>query len=337
MEHEEPSSIIIRMPNWLGDVVMATPVLSALRERFPKAHIVLMISSQLAPLFEKDPRVNEIFAFTRPSGFLRRIEARQIITRIREGKYDLGLLLTNSFSSAWWFYRGQVKKMVGYGRPFLVNNNASFPKNYEKQHLVHSYLQLLEKIGIPFKERRPELFLSREERELAASKMKSLGGQIVIGVNPGAAYGSAKCWPKERFRALAKHLLEDPRILLLFFGDRTAASLIEEITRGLPNRVINMAGRTNLRELVALISACDLFLTNDSGPMHVAAALKVPLLALFGSTSDVMTGPYKEGRVIHKHVACSPCYLRECPLDFRCMKEIEVAEVTKKIREMLDV
>ena len=337
MELQEPSSIIIRMPNWLGDAVMATPVLSALRERFPRARIVMMINHSLAPLFEKDPRVDEIFAFTKPSGFLRRLEARHIIERLQEGKYDLGILLTNSFSSAWWFYRAGVKSILGFGRPFLVNNSRPFPKKYKEQHLVHSYLQLLEGLGLAFKERRPELFLTREERQMASERLKALGGQIIIGVNPGAAYGPAKCWPKDYFRQLARQLLEDPRVILIFFGDKSASTLVDEITMGLSNRAVNLAGRTTLREFVALVSACHFFLTNDSGPMHVAAALKVPLLALFGSTSEVMTGPYKEGQIIHKHVACSPCYLRECPLDFRCMKEISVEEVVKVIKEQLHV
>lgn len=335
MELGEPSSIIVRMPNWLGDVVMATPVLAALREKWPKAFIVAMIAEKLAPLLEKDPRINEIFAFTKPSGFLRRLEARQIISRLREGHYDLGVLLTNSFSSAWWLYRGHVEQRLGYGRPLILNKSRPFPKNYKKQHLIHSYLQLIE--GPHFKSRMPELFLSRDEKEAAKERMRGLGGKIVIGVNPAAAFGPAKCWPADRFRSLAQKLLLDERLVMVFFGDRAAVPLIEEMTAGLQDRVINLAGRTTLRELMALIGATDLFLTNDSGPMHIAAALGVPLLALFGSTSTVMTGPYKQGRVLQKETPCAPCFLRSCPLDFRCMKAIEVEEVMKTIQEMLHV
>lgn len=338
MEEEEPSSIIIRMPNWLGDVVMATPVLSAVREKWPRAHITLMMAEGLAPLLEKDPRINEIFAFKRPKGFLHRLQANQIIERLREGKYDMGILLTNSFSSAWWFYRSHIKTVAGYGRKFLLNKSRQLPKNYKKQHLVHSYLQLLEVIGIPFKERVPELFITREEKEAAFERYRALNGgskRFVIGLNPGAAFGPAKCWPAERFRALTKKLLENEKILLVFFGDRLAEPLVDEIVRGFPERAVNLSGKTLLREFMALISACDLFITNDSGPMHVAAAVGTPLIALFGSTSDVMTGPYKSGDVIHKRVSCSPCFLRECPLDFRCMKAIEVEDVMQIVMRRL--
>lgn len=121
----------------------------------------------------------------------------------------------------------------------------------------------------------------------------------------------------------------------VYFGDRAGASLVQEICQGMPDRVINLAGKTNIRELMALIQACDIFLTNDSGPMHIASALGTPLLALFGSTSDTATGPYSGGQVIHKHVECSPCYKRTCPIDFRCMTRIEVDEVYRELQVIL--
>jgi heptosyltransferase-2 len=116
-------------------------------------------------------------------------------------------------------------------------------------------------------------------------------------------------------------------------GDRNGAPLVNDICSGFPERVINLAGKTNLRELMALIQSCSIILTNDSGPMHIAAAFDIPLLALFGSTNDTTTGPYgKHAKVIHKHVECSPCYKRVCPIDFRCMKRIEVDEVYQELQ-----
>ncbi len=157
----------------------------------------------------------------------------------------------------------------------------------------------------------------------------------IIGINPGAAYGSAKCWLPDRYVEVSKRLLEDPKVRILYFGDFAGASLVRSICDQLPDRVINFAGRTSLRELLALLLHCRVFLTNDSGPMHVASALGVPLVALFGSTSDVRTGPYQNGIVIHKHVECSPCYQRECPIDFRCMNRIETDEVYDAILKQL--
>ena len=159
---------------------------------------------------------------------------------------------------------------------------------------------------------------------------------ILIGINPGAAYGSAKCWLPERFKELSLKLLKDSKIKLLYFGDQGGAPVVDEICKNLPSdRVVNLATKTTLRELMAFIDACDLFLTNDSGPMHMAAALCTPLLALFGSTSAIATGPYLTGEIIHKQVACSPCYRRECPIDFRCMKQITVDEVYQKLIDII--
>ena len=157
----------------------------------------------------------------------------------------------------------------------------------------------------------------------------------MIGINPGAAYGSAKCWLPERFRELTEKLLQNPNTRILYFGDKAGASLVNEICADLPDRVINLAAQTTIRELMAYIQACHLFLTNDSGPMHMASALGTPLVALFGSTSDRYTGPYRGGKVIHKHVPCSPCYRRTCPIDFRCMTQIGVDEVYQTLQAYL--
>ena len=157
-----------------------------------------------------------------------------------------------------------------------------------------------------------------------------------MGINPGATYGSAKCWLPERFREVAERLLKDLDVYLVFFGDLATSSLVKEICQGLPSRVVNLAGVTSLRQLTSLISLCDVLLTNDSGPMHIADALGTPIVALFGSTSEVVTGPYRSsGVVIHKHVDCSPCYQRTCPIDFRCMKRIEADEVYGAIQKVL--
>jgi len=162
-------------------------------------------------------------------------------------------------------------------------------------------------------------------------------GKRLVGINVGATYGSAKCWPAERFRDVALKLLEDD-LYVLFFGDATTASLVKEICLTLPERAMNLAGVTTLRELACLIKDCDVLLTNDSGPMHIAAALETPLVALFGSTDDRATGPFGQAdSVIHKHVSCSPCFKRECPIDFRCMKEIGVDEVVEKVKERFHV
>jgi heptosyltransferase-2 len=337
-------SIIIQMPNWLGDLVMATPVLEDVRAAFPEAEITAMCQTNVAPLLEKDPAIDELFRFERSKGLVHRISERSIVAHIKRGNYDLGILLTNSFSSAWRFWQGKVKQTIGYrneGRGILLTDPLDFPEKRKEEHLVVTYKELLKPLGIKVSETRPRLFVSEEEIRKGWEMIKRFdipSDAKLIGVNPGAAYGSAKCWLPDRFRAVAQNLVEaDPSHVILFFGDRSHKGLIDEISLGLPHRVINLAGKTSLRELLALIKICSVFLTNDSGPMHIADSLDVPLVALFGSTSPVVTGPYKQREnIVQKQVPCSPCFKRVCPIDFPCMKKIGVEEVTRAVISQLE-
>ena len=320
---------------------MATPILTDLRRRYPHAEITAMCTRALAPLLEHDPDIDELFSFSRQSGWEKKDSLRSIVSKIHAGKYDLGILLTNSISSAWWFWRGRVKKRIGYrkdGRRIFLSRALSYPENIENQHLVTTYKMLLEPLGVKISDTDPRIHLTNEELDQAETILANQGvpsKRKLVGINPGAAYGSAKCWPPERFRAVIEKLLEDPQVYIVCFGDANGAPTVKQIVSGLPQRVINLAGGTTLRELCCLIKKCDAFLTNDSGPMHIASALQTPLVAIFGSTSEIKTGPYKNGTVIHKHVECSPCYLRECPIDFRCMKRISPEEVYDLIKDLI--
>lgn len=337
---KDPTNILVRMPNWIGDLVMATPILTDLRKQFPHASITAMCRRPLSELLEKEPSINELFSFSRPSnGFERRDAERNIIEKIRKGDYDTGILLTNSFSSAWWFWQGKVRRRIGFSghwrRLLLTEPLRPIPKG--EAHLVDVYKQLLIPLGITPSDTAPRLFVSAEEIKSATKLLEQRGwrsGAPLIGINPGAAYGSAKCWPPEKFRTLAELLLKEGA-QLVFFGDQSTAPLVKEICQGLPEQAMNLAGVTTLRELASLIHACSVFVTNDSGPMHMAAALKIPVVALFGSTDEKSTGPYGQAQgVIHKHVSCSPCFKRECPVGhFRCMREISPEEVAKKVWE----
>lgn len=329
MTRPNAAKIVVRMPNWIGDLVMATPILADLRAAYTDAHITALCRAPIAELLQHDPAIDELIAFQKG--------VENVARRLRDGCYDLGVLLTHSFSSAWWFWQGNVKQRLGYvssARRWLLNLPAEFPDQMGQQHLVITYKMLLEQLEIPPSETPPRLFVSEEEKLKARQMLRDRGvpdDAIVIGINPGAAYGSAKCWLPERFRMVAERLLSHTNVAIVFFGDATSIPLVEEIAKGLNECVINLAGKTSVRELMSAIGACDLLLTNDSGPMHIADALEVPVVALFGSTSEVVTGPYREGFVIHKHVSCSPCYERKCPLDFRCMTQITADEVYEAI------
>ena len=339
-----PKNIIVKMPNWLGDVVMATPVLRLLRQKFSTAKITAMCQNNVAPLLKNDPNIDEIYSYKKPSGWIHRtFQKNEIITTLQKSQYDLGILLTNSFSSALWFWRGKVKNRVGYGNNFrslFLNRALPLPSTIETQHLVKTYQDLLKPFNIATSDISPKLYLTSEELSTARNFLKNhgidLSHHILVGVNPGAAYGSAKCWLPERFEKVTQELLKNPAIHIIYFSDNSGSALVNDICKNFPERVINLAGKTNLRELLALISVCSVFLTNDSGPMHIADAIGTRLLALFGSTSDVKTGPFHHAKnVIHKHVSCSPCYKRVCPIDFKCMKNISVEEVYQQIEKLI--
>ena len=331
-------NILVRMPNWVGDVVMATPILTDLRQAFPKASITAMCRSPICELLREDEAIDELFCFKKPTNnFLKREEKRDIISKIEAGKFDLGILLTNSFSSAWWFWQGKVKRRLGYAsylRTLLLTDPVACPSN--PIHQVDFYKKILAPLGVAHSKTRPRLFVT--EKEIADSKQLLFQrgykkGKKLVGINPGAAYGSAKCWPPDRFRSLALELVKDD-VFVVFFGESN--DLVKGICQGLPERVLNLAGVTDLRELACLIKDCDVFVTNDSGPMHIAAAFATPLVALFGSTDDRKTGPFGQSQsVINKRVSCSPCFKRECPIDFRCMTQISVDEVVTLARKQL--
>lgn len=334
---KQPENIIVRMPNWVGDLVMATPVLTDLKKAFPSASITAMCKKPICELLENDTSIDELFCFSRNANeFSRREDLRDIIAKIEVGKYDLGILLTNSFSSAWWFCNGKVKRRIGYRghfRSLLLTDPLNTPD--KKMHQVIKYKHVLEPLGIPVSQTMPRIHLTQDEVEESKELLYQRGyekGKKLIGINPGAAYGSAKCWLPERFRQLATTLLQETDAYIVFFGDSKTTTLVKEISDGLPEKVIDLAGVTSLRELASIIRDCSVLVTNDSGPMHIGAAFDIPLVALFGSTDEEVTGPYgQKENVVNKHAKCSPCMKRVCPIDFRCMKEISVDEVVERV------
>ena len=336
---KQPQNIIVRMPNWLGDLVMATPVLQDLKKHWPDATITAMCQSNVALLLREDPNVDELFVFSRPSSWFKRNEHRKVTDQLKKGKYDLGILLTNSFSSAWMFWQGGVQNRLGFGgncRGWMLNKPMK--RLGKKEHLVITYKRLLEPMGVPLSSTAPKLHVAESallDAQKLLGKYDVTEDAILVGVNPGAAYGSAKCWLPDRFRSVTQKLLENPRVHVLYFGDSVGKPLVDQICSAMPKRVINLAALTSLQELIALIKKCDIFLTNDSGPMHIGSALGSPLVALFGSTDAEKTGPYNGGVVVQKKVDCSPCFKRTCPIDFRCMTRIEVDDVYSELCKLL--
>ena len=314
---------------------MATPVFNDIRKLFPNAHVVAIAESSIAQLLEGMAGVDEWLVFSR-SKETKRQEERRMAKELRERKIDLAILLTRSWSSAWMVWRGKVAWRVGFRdhfRSLLLNMSLSLPK--EEQHDVLTYLKLLSPFGPTDPSPALSLHVKASEQEAMHKELLALGWipeKKLIILNPGAAYGSAKCWPKESFRETALRLSRDHGFFCLFIGDKKGAALVNDILGETPPpSIASLAGKTSLRGLVALLSLADCVVTNDSGPMHIAAALRRPLVALFGSTNPFRTGPWGIGTVIYKHVPCAPCYRRTCPRDFICMRSIHPDEVIEAV------
>lgn len=312
---------------------MASPVVSMVKRKWPKAKLTLLGTESSLALFQQNPAVDSFFVMNKKESPF------QLIYKLRDQQFDFAILLTHSFSSAWLFFRAHIPDRIGFSkdmRKWLLTETIPYPKNPSNEHHVKTYQRLMHRLGID-EEGTPELFLSEKEMKWADSFLNKRGiskDDLVIGVNPSASYGPSKCWLEENFHQVAERLVSEKKAHLIFIGDSSAYEKNNRICVGLEN-VFNIAGKTNIRQLMALLKRCDLFLTNDSGPMHIACALDVPVVALFGSTSPKATGPYNKSIYIYKKVSCSPCYKRECPIDFPCMKQIKPDEVYQSIEEQL--
>ena len=361
-----PRRILVRGPNWLGDAVMTTPALLRLREKFPAARIVLLTPEKLRGLWRHHPAVNETISFAPQEGLW------AIGKKLRAGRFDLALVLPNSPRSALEVWLAGIPRRIGARRPwrnfFLTQSIApragavKMRKRTEAEiaglisrapqprpglpaaaHQIHEYLHLVAALGAIPEPLAPRLAVDSGEME---SVLKKFGlepsGRPVLGLNPGAEYGPAKRWPLERFIAVAREIQRQIPCTWLLFGGANDAVFTREIESALrfpAGTVFNLAGKTSLPELMALLKSCRVLLTNDTGPMHVAAALGTPVVVPFGSTSPGLTGPGLPGDPRHHLLAsdapCAPCFLRQCPVDFRCMDGLRVEPVVKAVLESL--
>lgn len=223
----------------------------------------------------------------------------------------------------------------------MVPENRAFTSAATNAHQIHEYLHLAAALGANPEALAPQLFVAPDEIEATKKKFGlEKVTQPVFGLNPGAEYGPAKRWPVERFIAAVKELQHRTNCAWLIFGGNGDVAIANQIESGIQNskfKIKNLVGQTSLRELMALLKFCRVLLTNDSGPMHVAAALGTPVVVPFGSTSPELTGPGLPGdsrhRLLKADAPCSPCFRRECPIDFRCLNGITVQRVVESVVE----
>jgi len=331
-----PSKVLVRAPNWLGDAVISLPALRAVRQRFPAAQIPVVARPWVADLYAREESVDRVIVYPAQSGWRAK---RDFAAKLRSESFDCAILLQNAFDAALLAWLARIPERIGYkrdARGVLLTRAVPVPEPGEiPRHQRFYYLELLRRAGLL--ERFPQtspVLLSRVEaaREAGLRRLPVLaGGSSVIGVSPGAAYGSAKRWPPERFGEAAALTARATGAAVLVFGSSSERPLCEMVAasaRALGVTARNLAGETSLGEFIDLAAACRLFLTNDSGAMHIASALAVPTVAVFGATDDSATGPAGPfSRVIRAHAECSPCLLRECPIDHRCMTRVTADRV----------
>ncbi len=332
------SKILVRATNWVGDAVMSLPALRAIRDRFPDSEIVVLARPWVADLYARESWCSRILPYTAGRGARDWTGKWRTVSQLRRERFDCAILLQNAFEAALLVWLAGIPERIGYnrdGRGLLLTRAVTMPEPGEHQR--YYYLELLKRAGMIDQIPRVDAILLEGASEAAAAGRPLLGG-AVVGVSPGAAYGSAKRWIPERFAESAVRLGREFRGGVAIFGSKDERPLCEEVAARVRSSDVdatNWAGETTLRQFIEMAAACRVFLTNDSGAMHIASALGVPTVAVFGATDHVATGPTGAlARIVREPVECSPCLLRECPIDHCCMTRVTSDRV---VREAIEV
>src|SRR3989442_4401550 len=306
----------------------------AIRKGFPQAKIALLVKPAIAELLPHHPAVDELVTYRAP-GQEAGLGGKLTLARIlRSGRYDLAILLQNAFEAAAITALASIPNRYGYatdGRSLLLTHRVPLTPKIRRKHQAHYYLELLRPLGIPVEPEPTWLETTPSEDAAAIEHLRAFGvdpKKGLIGLNPGSVYGTAKRWLPERFAEVADRVAAEHGGVVLVFGGLGEEELGAAIAGMMTAPTIVLSGRTTVRRLMALIKQCRLFITNDTGPMHIATAFGVPTVAIFGPTDPVTTSPFGSRHELVRHpVDCSPCLLRECPIDHRCMKGISVEMV----------
>jgi heptosyltransferase-2 len=322
--------ILVRAPNWIGDAVMCLPAVDALKRLYPEASVAVLTRPTALQVFEFNPSVDSLIEYHN-RGEHKGVRGRVVLaTELKRRGFDLAVLFQNAFDAALLARMAGIPERVGYSRDFrtvLLTRPVAVTDDIKKVHQVFYYLNIVAALGGTTPSRPlPKLYLGDGERSWAEGfvKARGLAGATLVGAAPGASYGPAKRWPPERFAAVLNRIASEYGAVPVVCGGHDDRDACTEVARRLEGRHLNLAGETNLREFIALLHGMGLFVTNDSGPMHLAAAAGVPTVAVFGSTDPAATGPL--GRltaVVREDVECSPCFERECaPGHYDCLNRV---------------
>lgn len=336
------SKILVRATNWVGDAVMSLPALRAIRQRFPEAEIAVLARPWVADLYGRESWCNRIIPYTADKGVHDLPGKWRAAAGLRRERFDCAILLQNAFEAAMIACLARIPVRIGYDRDargFLLTKAVRVPRAGElPEHQRYYYLELLRRAGWIAELPRVDAIRLEGSAEAAEAGRPRLRG-AVVGVSPGAAYGTAKRWLHERFADSAVRLARELGGGVAVFGSRDERPLCDEVVRAITGMGIeahNFAGETTLKQFIEMAAACRVFLTNDSGAMHIASALGVPTVTVFGATDHIATGPTGDlARIVREPVECAPCLLRECPIDHRCMTAVTADRVVEQALELV--
>ncbi|MDM7923062.1 MAG: lipopolysaccharide heptosyltransferase II [Pyrinomonadaceae bacterium] len=340
--------ILVRGTNWIGDAVMSIPALRELRRSFPEAHITLHTRAWAEGIFRDAEYIDDILAFEE-SGSNFRTMLRQA-KELRKRRFDLAVLFPNSYRSAAIVRLAGIPRRFGYskeGRGMLLTDALRVPEWKDKRHEVYYYLNIVEAVkaayGVSGGEAiEPELSLGVSDARIeeARSLFSSFGlrGEgPLIALGPGSTNSMAKRWPAERFAQLADALVNDTGASVAVLGSKQETDVAAEVAAHANAPIIDLAGKTDLAQVTAILKMADLFVSNDMGLAHIAAAVGTPTIVIFGPTNPVTTRPFSPtSLVMREPVECSPCMLRECPIDHRCMTRVSVESVLENAIKILN-
>lgn len=340
----DPSRILLIVPNWVGDVVMATPAIRAIRQKFPSAHVVALARQTAADVLVNNPHIDEFVVANRMGVGPQTRSRRELITLLRSHKFDIAVVFPNSFRTAWLAWRSGARRRVGYSlqwRSMLLTDRVPPPRENGRIvpiNMVDRYLALAAKLGCKGLSKDEELFASSVDTAGARAALKSLGipatDKLVVLI-PGAAYGPAKLWGAEKFAAVADHFAAQGFKVLAHVGPGEL-EVGKRVAAASKNVIVPPAGTLDLKTLKPVIGRATLVIANDTGPRHYAVAFNVPNVAILGPTSPrYISVNLERTRLVQASVECGPCQQKICTKDHRCMAKITPAEVIAAAESLL--
>lgn len=332
----KPAKILVRATNWIGDGVMMTPALGVVRRAWPDAEIVIAANPLVAQLFVYHPWCDRVLVYEKSGRHKGIAGLRQFVKDLRQEEFELAILFQKAFEAALLAFWAGIPVRAGFStdlRGVLLTHSKALTPRIKALHHSRHYLEMLRSLGVV--EDVPPLTLALTEvEEQRAFELTGFSDWLVL--NPGAAYGSAKRWYPERFAEVGNTLSEKMGVGVVVVGGPAEEAIGTDIEQQLSVPAVNLVGKTTVREMMAVIAKSQLAISNDSGPMHIAAAFDVPTVAIFGPTDHTTTYPYTDfSRVVHSGADCAPCLKRTCPIDHHCMLDVTVDQVVKTATELL--